>query len=199
MAGSSTNPPFWMPASDRKGRPIPPDLMEVARLIWPRVAYLVERELKDGSRAAEVLEKAVSIVSSVMYRKGPQERILNPESYLYWVAARILYRVIEREKMIQFMDDLEPVASPKLGFYRDRLSKTEQKLFMKQAMRYMDSRTRSLFLLRVKGYSWAEIGEFMGITANHATVLFSSGIERARRRILRQSAAKAKPAAGRAR
>jgi hypothetical protein len=55
-----------------------------------------------------------------MNRKGPRERIPNPESY-YWVAARILYRTVERNKMIQVIDDLEPLALLKKGRYRDSL------------------------------------------------------------------------------
>ena len=173
--------------------------MDVVQLVWPRVLYLTERELMDTALAAEILDKAVCVVSHIIYRKGSQERILNPESYLYWVAARILYRTVERNKMIEVIDDLEPLALPKKGRYRDSLTGDRKKLLIKQIMRYMDTRTRRMYLLRVKGYSWAEIGELFGITANNAAVQFNAGVQRARQRILRRGITKRKPSAGEAR
>jgi DNA-directed RNA polymerase specialized sigma24 family protein len=180
---------------DRRRRPISQALLDAAQLVWPRVLYLTERELKDTAWAAEILDRAVCVVSNIMYRKGPQERILDPESYLYWAAARILYRTVEREKMIQVIDDVEPVTVLKKGRYRDSLTGSRKKLLIKQVMRYMDTRTRRMFVLRVKGYSWAEVGKFLGITANNAAVHYNSGIERARQRILRGKTAKTKQAA----
>ena len=173
--------------------------MDVVQLVWPRVLYLTERELMDTALAAEILDKAVCVVSHIMYRKGSQERILNAESYLYWVAARILYRTVERNKMIEVIDDLEPLALPKKGRYRDSLTGDRKKLLIKQIMRYMDTRTRRMYLLRVKGYSWGEIGELFGITANNAAVQFNAGVERARQRILRRGITKQKPSVGEAR
>lgn len=196
VAPPKNNPPFWMPDKDRKGRSIPQSLLDVAQLVWPRVVYLTERELKDIGGAAEILEKAVCVVSRVMQRRGPDHRILDPESYLYWVAARILYKTVEREKMVQFIHDLEPVLQAKTGSYRDRMSGIQKQLLIRQIMRYMDTRTRGMFLLRVKGYSWEEIGEFLGMKANNAAVAYNAGVERARQRILSCRPGKSKPAAG---
>jgi hypothetical protein len=196
MIGSPKNdPPFWMSNTDRRGKPIPQVLLDAAQLIWPRVLFLTKRELKDTAWAAEILDKAVCVVSKIMYRKGPQERILDPESYLYWATARILYRAVERDKMIQVIDDLEPATVPKKGQYRDSLAGSRKKLLIKQVMKYMDTRTRRMFVLRVSGYSWAEVGKFSGITANNAAVQYNSGIERARQRILRYKTTQAKSAA----
>ena len=90
MVGPLKNdPPFWMSDKDRKGRSIPQSLLDLAQRVWSRVVYLTERELKDTARAAEILETAVGVVSRVMQRRGPDHRILDPESYLYWAAARI--------------------------------------------------------------------------------------------------------------
>lgn len=193
------NPPFWMSHKDRKGRPIPQVLLDAAQLVWPRVLWLTDRELKDTARAAEILEKAVCLVASIMRRKGPQERILNLESYLYWAAVRILNRTVEREKMIQFIDDLEPVVDPQTDSYRHRIGGTQKQLLIRQIMRYLDTRTRGMFLLRVKGCSWEQIGAFLGIKANNAAVTYNAGVERARQRILRDSPDKSKPATGGAR
>ena len=188
-----------MSHKDRKGRPIPQVLLDAAQLVWPRVLWLTERELKDTARAAEILDKAVCVVANIMRRKGPEERILDPESYLYWAAVRILNRTVGREKMIQFIDDLEPVVDPQTDSYRHRISGTQKQLLIKQIMRYMDDRTRGMFLLRVKGYSWEQIGAFLRIKANNAAVTYNAGVERARQRILRGRPDKSKPATGGAR
>src|SRR5262245_31773461 len=197
MVGPSKNdPPFWMPDKDRKGRSIPKSLLDLAQVVWSRVVYLTERELKDTARAAEILETAVGVVSRVMQRRGPDHRILDPESYLYWAAARIVYRTLEREKMVQFIDDLEPVLHAQTGSYRSRMSGTEKQILIRQIMRYMDTRTRGMFLLRVKGFTWEQIGAFAGMKANPAAVAYNEGVERARHRILRSRPGKSKPAAG---
>lgn len=190
------NPLFWMSHKDQKGRPIPQVLLDAAQLVWPRVLWLTERELKDTARAAEILEKAVCLVASIMRRKGPQERILNLESYLYWAAVRTLNRTVERDKMIQFIDDLEPVVDPQTDSYRHRISGTQKQLLIKQVMRYLDARTRRMFLLRVKGFSWENVGAFEGMKANHAAVAYNAGVEKARQRILKCRPGKTKPAAG---
>ncbi len=49
----------------------------------------------------------------------------------------------------------------------------------------MDEKTRRLFVLRVLGYSWAEIGLKSGITAHNAEVQFSYGVKKARKALLR--------------
>jgi RNA polymerase sigma factor (sigma-70 family) len=184
-----------MPDKDRTGKPIPQSLLEAAQLVWPRVRYLAERELRDGAKAAEILEKAVYVVARVLERQSPQAGILNMDSYLYWAAARTLFRSVEREKMVQFIEDLEPVLQPKTGRYRDHIGGTQQQLLIRQIIRYMDSRTRSMFLLRVKGYTWEEVGRFLGIKANNAAVAYSTGVEKARQRILRCRTGHSKPAA----
>ncbi|MFZ0427928.1 MAG: hypothetical protein WAO20_07410 [Acidobacteriota bacterium] len=48
----------------------------------------------------------------------------------------------------------------------------------------MDAKTRRLFVLRVLGYSWAEIGRKFGITAHNAEVQFSYGVKKARKHLL---------------
>ena len=200
MVDFSTNrPPFWMSATDRKGRPIPPSLLEIAQLVWPRFLWITERELKDTAQAAEILDRAVCVVARIMHRRGPQAGILDPASYLYWVAARILYRTIEREKMIQFIDDLEPILHPPTVAYRNRLSGTEKKILINQVLRYMDSRTRRIFLLRVLGHSWEQIGALLGISANNAAVTYNAGLGKTRQRIYRSNPGRSKPAAGGAR
>jgi len=200
MVDFSTNrPPFWMSDTDRFGRPVPPSLLGIAQLVWPRVLWITERELKDTARAAEILDRAVRVVARIIHRRGPQAGILDPESYLYWVAARILYRNIEREKMIQFIDDLEPILHPPTVAYRNRLSGTEKKILINQVVRYMDRRTRGIFLLRSSGHSWEQIGDLLGVSANNAAVTYHAGIQRTRHRIFRSRPGRSKPAASGAR
>ena len=184
-SASNTDPPFWMATTDRNGRPIPQVLLDAAEHVWLRVAYLAERELKDTAEAAEILEAAVRVVSRRMYLKGPDDRILDPDSFLYWTAARILGRRLKKEKMIELIEDLEAVVTPKKGSHWNRITKAEKTTLLNEVMKFMDTRTRRIFLLRVKSYTWAEIGEKLGITETNAAVQFSYGVNQARQRILR--------------
>lgn len=187
--------PFWMSSTDQKGNAIPQLLLDAAEHIWPRVLYLVERELKDTAVAAEILEAAVRVVARRMERKGPEDRIVDADSFLHWTAARILCRRLRKHKMIQLIEDLEMAAAPKKGFRWNRMTKAEKKALINEIMDYMDTRTRRLFLLRVKSYTWAEIGEKLGITENNAAVLFSHGVNQARQRILRTAIKRGRSAA----
>jgi RNA polymerase sigma factor (sigma-70 family) len=195
----NTDPPFWMANTDRKGRPIPQVLLGAAEQVWPRVLYLAERELKDTAVAAEILEAAVGVATRRMDRRGPEDRILNPASYLYWTAARILCRRLRKQKMIQLIEDLERAAAPKRGFRWNHIARVEKATLVSEIMKYMDTRTRRIFLLRVKSYSWGEIGEKLGITGNNAAVQFSHGVNKARQRIAKRTIGRGKSAANGAR
>ena len=190
----NTDHPFWMAGIDRKGKPIPQVLLDAAEQVWPRVLYLAERELKDTAVAAEILEAAVRVVSRQMDRKGPEDRILDTDSYLYWTAARILCRRLKRHQMIQMIADLEEAAVPKRGSHWNRVTKAEKTTLVNEVMRFMDTRTRRIFLLRVKNYTWAEIGEKLGLTETNAAVQFSHGINQARQRILKMTIGRGKSA-----
>ena len=95
--------------------------------------------------------------------------------------------------------DLEPVLQGQTASYRHRMSGTERHLLIGQIMRYMDIRTRGMFVLRVKGFTWEQVGAFTGMKANHAAVAYNEGVEKARQRILRSTPGRSKPAVGRVR
>jgi RNA polymerase sigma factor (sigma-70 family) len=188
------NSPFWVPTVDRKGRPIHQSLIDTARRIWPRARALARRSSVDEARAAEILGIAVFRVSNVMYRKQTENQVRDPDSYLFWTFGRTLYRILKKEIMLDFIDVVEALRLKELIRSRKALSKTDRKILVRQVMRFMDVRTRRIFVLRVNRYSWKQIGEILGVSANYAEVMYSRGVERTRKRLFAAQSYKSKSA-----
>jgi DNA-directed RNA polymerase specialized sigma24 family protein len=148
----------------------------------------------DEARAAEILGIAVFRVSNVMYRKQTENQVRDPDSYLFWTFGRTLYRILKKEIMLDFIDVVEALRLKELIRSRKALSKTDRKILVRQVMRFMDVRTRRIFVLRVNRYSWKQIGEILGVSANYAEVMYSRGVERTRKRLFATQSYKSKSA-----
>src|SRR5437870_1828187 len=57
-------PPFWIRSEDQRGRPVDSRVLDASHRFWPWAYYHVERELRDGARAAELLEEVAVEVSA---------------------------------------------------------------------------------------------------------------------------------------
>ena len=79
----SSVPPFWMPATDAKGRPINTSLREAAETVWPFAFRQGEVELGETSGVAQIYESALLSVSAVMHRNGGRGGIRDLDAYVY--------------------------------------------------------------------------------------------------------------------
>ncbi len=102
-------------------------------------------------------------------RRGPGHR--NIEAYLYWSFVRKHAERRNREQRIQYLGSLEPLESLQIGGH-DWASRMEDEILFEQLTGYMDAKVRRMFVLRVLGYSWTEIGGRFGISAHNAEVRF---------------------------
>jgi hypothetical protein len=180
-------PPFWIPEMDRKGRPIRKELYEAAARLWPRAYFQTLRELNDDSRASTIFESAVFSVSNVLHRNGHRSGIDNLDAYLYWAFSRKLAKRFTRDRLIQFVDSIELIEYRRQTGQWSFVFESDKSILLGQVLRFMDSRTRRIFLLRAGRRSWERIAEELGTNVNNATSLFNYGIKKARDRILRKT------------
>src|SRR2546428_1955961 len=61
---STPVPPFWIRPEDQRGRRVDSRVLDSSYHLWPWAYRHVERELRDGARAAELLEKVAMQVSA---------------------------------------------------------------------------------------------------------------------------------------
>jgi hypothetical protein len=61
---------------------------------------------------------------------------------------------------------------------------------------HMDAKARRMFVLRVFGYSWTEIGRRFGISAHNAEVQLGYGLNKARKRLMGKRPRGGREAAG---
>src|SRR2546428_5012760 len=61
---STPVPPFWIRPEDQRGRRVDSRILDASYRLWPWAYRHVERELRDGARAAELLEEVAMDVAS---------------------------------------------------------------------------------------------------------------------------------------
>ena len=61
---SKSVPPFWIRPEDQRGRRVDSRILDASYRLWPWAYRHVERKLRDGARAAELLEEVAMDVAS---------------------------------------------------------------------------------------------------------------------------------------
>jgi hypothetical protein len=175
--------PFWMPDNDLRGRPIPPELREVARRFWPQAMDMAQRHLGDVVPAQEAMEKAVYAIVNVMSRNGNRESIRNLDAYFYWAFVRRLTRLENRQKLLCFVESFEECEIKDLEWHPSRIDRFERGILFKQVLSLMDSRTRWMYMMKSAGHNWEVIGSQLNVDRKAAAVLFHQGLQRVRKKI----------------
>jgi DNA-directed RNA polymerase specialized sigma24 family protein len=183
----SSVPPFWMPARDAKGRLIDTSLREAAESLWPLALRQGEVELGETSGVAQIYESALFSVSAVMHRNGGRSGIRDLDAYLYWAFTRKLTKYVLHVKALVFLDSHELWTLLEAPGHQDTHDRLERDLLITQLVSLMDPRTKRIFLARVCGQTWADIGVDLGSSANGAQVMYNRGIRLLRERVQKRS------------
>ncbi len=179
------DPALWIQPHDKLGKPIDAEFLAVAQRSWKRVLTYAHQQGLDGAVAAEVLERAVQTLSSVMGR-NPQlrEQISNLDDYFFWVVAHRLKRRAAKEPPVEYVGSIDELASLPGLTGPDWVEKCENELALKELSANMTAETRFILDLRAEGCSWNEIAKIFGVKRNTAQVKFLRGIEKARRGLM---------------
>jgi len=183
---SASPPPLWISETDEQGNRVSREVIEAAHHIWSRVLQYVWHEGQDLAPAAEILESACHCVSKAMRRSLQRNHIRSIDSYLYWAFVRRYNRRMAREARIQYVKSVETFTEGRIEPDQSWVSMLEDEIQFRQFLSYLDPKTRVVVIRRLRGDSWAEIGQTFEISAHNAEVQFANAIKKARSRLFGQ-------------
>ena len=180
---SANPPPLWISETDDNGNRVSREVVEAAHRIWSRVRQYIRHEGHDLAPAAEILESACHCVSRAMRRSRQRNHIHNIDSYLYWAFVRKYTRQMAREARIQYVKSMETFTDGRIVPDQSWVAMLEDEIQFKQFLTYLDPKMRIAVIRRLRGDSWAEIGQTFEISAHNAEVQFANAIKKARSRL----------------
>lgn len=176
---------FWMPDHDPQGGPIDQRIINAAQRIWPQVVETSRRNLRDQHLAFQLLEMSVYAVSKAIKRRHGREPIEDLDAYLFLAFRRFLNRIKKKEEAIEAIEQEEVIEWNKLRLEGRSLSLFDKDLLVGQIIESMDLRTRDIYLMRVAGLNWSEIGQELGMSGNEAGVVYNQGLKRTKSKLLK--------------
>lgn len=177
-------PPWWDRDVDASSRPIRRDVREAAVRIWERVCARVYKLLGDFAEAPELFEESVQQVSLYLDKIG--EPPTDPVGLLFVAVYRLARRRALRRERIQSiggLKELSRVAAPTPS--PDAL---ERRIFVHELLKTLQTESRGILRLRLKGLSWEEIGSMMQVEAATAQKRFWRDVRRAHLYLLKPRA-----------
>ena len=170
-------PPFWIRPGDDRQRSVDPRVHELARRLWPWAFRHFERELHDGPRAAETLEKVVIEVSARLRDEPEVGRNLN--GYLITAFSHRVRRLRLRDDRLGFegltreLEENHRLKGP------DVTAELEWRLTLDLLLSLLPHEVRHTLHLRMLGFSWREVSGVLGIPVKHAKSRYYYGLQKA--------------------
>ena len=165
------------------------ELISVAKRLWPRVQAharreLVNRDSQDGmALATNVWESVLQSVAKTLHRRhGNISRIADLEAYLFGAFHHRFNRALKKERRRQ--ETIELVASTRdleqLPSARDTKSprQMEQAIQVQEVMENMDDWTRRVWIAKQYGFTWKEIGDYVGLREQAAKTRFHNALRK---------------------
>ena len=169
--------PFWLPAADTDGRLINDSVRDAARELWPWAFRHVQKELRDGARALEIVQEVAADVSERLKDDAEVGRNLKgyfTTAFIHCVRNH-LFRAsrLEYEGLIRELEKNHHPPAP------DWIRGFETALSLKLLAAYMSASMRRMLNYRLSDYSWKEIGVVFNMTARQVRSRFYYGARRA--------------------
>jgi RNA polymerase sigma factor (sigma-70 family) len=165
------------------------ELISVAARLWPRVQAHARRELakkhsQDGmALATNVWEGVLQSVAKTLHRRhGNTSQIADLEAYLFGAFHHRFNRALKKERRRQ--ETIELVASTRdleqLPGARDTKSprQMEQTIQVQEVMENMDDWTRRVWIAKQYGFTWKEIGDYVGLREQAAKTRFHNALRK---------------------
>jgi DNA-directed RNA polymerase specialized sigma24 family protein len=182
-------PPFWIRPEDHRGQPVDSRVLDVSHRLWPWAYRHVERELRDGARAAELLEQVAMDVSSRVHLEPAVAR--NLKGYLITAFHyRVRWERLKNSRLLYegLLPDLD--AKYRLSV-PDWAAAIESELVLRFLISCLPHELRHMLHYRMLEFSWKRIGGFMGISAKQAKSRFYYGVQKAYEALLDDQAKRA--------
>jgi DNA-directed RNA polymerase specialized sigma24 family protein len=174
--GASTIPPFWIRQEDR-GAPIDARVVEASQRLWPWAYRHVERELRDGARAAELLEQVAIEVSGRLQVAPRVAENLN--GYLITAFHRQVRAHLLRNNRLVYEGLLKELEKNHRLVAPDWVTSLETDLTIGLLLSHLPHEIKHMLHYRMLDFSWRAIGKTMGLSAKQAKSRFYYGVQRA--------------------
>lgn len=176
MASESYQNSFPLHSVDRHGNHIAPAVLAAAEAILPRALEHGRKVLGDDPAVvANALEEVAAAVSRRIANKdgaGDATPIRNLAGYIFRAFERHVKRLKNKELVLVSDNDGQPLTSG----WTDASRQFETKILVDECLAKCDFATRDMFLRRVQGCTWEEIGKIHGISGHAAEVRFQNAI-----------------------
>jgi DNA-directed RNA polymerase specialized sigma24 family protein len=171
MAGSESSPKFWIyPDSPATGRRRSRTLVAAAEKVWPYVVQNCASILRDRPAAGEIMERAVLALER---RKAPT-KISDLSAFLARTAIRAIRHEFQRrmrESSAGIVFEVPSSSDP---------SRHDRHILASQVLALVREELLDLFLKRLAGLSWSDIGMIRGEDPHALESRFSYEIARIR-------------------
>ena len=153
-------PDFWISDRDHGERPIDPTLIKAAEDAWPRAYEMVRSILRDGSGAAELLERVVHEIAEAQQRGRLPVNLHSPKSLLLTRLYQRVINEIRRNRRISYVGTLVDLEALNGSRKHKHIVAGEvyREVLIAQLLSLMDPDSRRLMMLRLLDYRWSEIG-----------------------------------------
>ena len=149
MAGSESSPKLWIcPESPATGRQRPLTLVAAAERVWPYVVRNCETILRDGPAACEIMERSISALE----RRRASAKIEDLPAFLARVAIREIRHEFQRRIREGGAGLIFDLPSP------SEASAVDRHILASQILALVRDDVLDLFVRRLAGMSWSEIG-----------------------------------------
>lgn len=156
------NSVWWDRETDeRTGRELRPDVRQAGHKVWQWVCSKAQELLGDPNDAAEILEASVRTVSRYLDAKGVALHSADQSGLVAAVSYRSLLRLATKRQLKRIAWSSKLAEALRTPDWSDEINR---KLLIEELARELDTGTRGLLRLRIKGFDWKEIGRMVGLS-----------------------------------
>jgi RNA polymerase sigma factor (sigma-70 family) len=163
--------------TDEYGR-VDAEVYQTAGQIWGQAEKLALTALRDHAAGLRLMMKAVAIVSR--RRADADVHIDNLRAFLFRVYKNLVFAELKKQNRRREIEGQWDHDSAPVNQTADDL---DRRILIEELVSRMDARTREVFELRMLGYKFEIIGEFLGMDANHVRSVYSKSMARLRREV----------------
>ena len=166
---------------DRHGREIDPAVIAAAEEVYARALEHGLKLLGDPAVVVDALEQVAAAVSRLARTEAPpgsSTPIKNLPGYVFRAFVRQVHRL--KRKQLALTSSNGDGGSARST---DPSHELETSILLHECLRHFDRLTRDMFLRRIQGFSWSEIGKIHGLTGHAAEVRFGHALRKAQVRL----------------
>jgi DNA-directed RNA polymerase specialized sigma24 family protein len=159
MAGPLRAYCWWDRDADAAGRRIREDVRIAAHEIWEEACRRTNAVLRDGTLAADLMERSVAQISRYLDRVGAP--LFSRKHGLLMVAfCRALRRQVATSRRLEFVGGSSALSDRAIdeGWIRQLNARLE----LENLVRHLSERNGQVLMLRAAGFEWDEISRLLG-------------------------------------